>query len=183
MALGATICKLELSVADMDRHYYQSHLLTLAQHPSENSERLMLRVLAFVMFADDSLAFGRGVSTDDEPDLWVRDLTGHIQCWVDLGMPDDKRIRKACGRAGLVEILTYGGTKASLWYERMAAELERFDNLRIWSVSPDDSRALARLANRAMKLDASIQDGQILVAGNSDSVQIEPVVVKERRAR
>lgn len=178
MALGATICRLELSVADIDRHYYGTHSLTLAQHPSENAERLMLRVLAFALFADESLEFGRGLSTDDEPDLWRQDLTGQIEQWIDLGMPDEKRVRKACGRADRVDIICYGGSKAEMWFERQGADLARFENLSIWAVSPDDSRALAEMWSRDMKLDATIQDGQVLIASEQTSVSLVPAVLK-----
>jgi uncharacterized protein YaeQ len=98
MALKATVVKAELQVSDMDRHYYASHNLTLAQHPSETDERLMVRLLAFALNADERLEFGKGLSSDDEPDLWRRDYTGDIELWIDLGQPDESRIRKASGR-------------------------------------------------------------------------------------
>ena len=98
MAVGAKVHKVELHVSDLDRHHYGTHPLVLAQHPSETDERVMLRVLAFALFADERLAFGRGLSTDDEPDLWRKDLTGAIEQWIELGQPDESRVRKACGR-------------------------------------------------------------------------------------
>lgn len=178
MALGATIYRLELSVADMDRHYYGSHSLTLARHPSENDERLMLRVLAFILFASDELQFGKGVSTDDEPDLWQHNLTGEIEHWIDLGLPDEKRIRKACGRADRVSLITYGGSRARMWFERTRAELDRFNHLSIFSIDPPTCDALAGLANRSMSLDASIQDSQVLISNGEQSVEVTPVVMK-----
>ena len=178
MALGATICRLELSVADIDRHYYESHALTLAQHPSENAERLMLRVLAFALFADEALEFGRGLSTDDEPDLWRQDLTGRIEHWIDLGLPDGKRVRKACGRADRVDIITYGGSKADMWFERNGPDLARFDNLGVRCVLPQTSRALADMWSRAMRLDATIQDGEVLIADDKASVAVDLTVLK-----
>ncbi len=98
MALKATIYKASLNIADMDRNYYDVHSLTIACHPSETEERLMVRLLAFALFASDSLAFTRGISTDDEPDLWDKDLTDHITHWIELGVPDESRIRKGCNR-------------------------------------------------------------------------------------
>lgn len=138
----------------------------------------MLRVFAFAIFANPALEFGRGLSTEDEPDLWLRDLTGNIEHWIDLGMPDEKRIRKACGRAARVEVITYGGSKASVWYERQATDMTRFDNLCVWNVEQQDSRLLAAMIGRAMRLDVSIQDGQVLISNEVSSAQIEPRMLK-----
>ena len=109
MALKATIFKAELQVADMDRHYYGSHVLTVARHPSETDERMMVRLLAFALHAQDALAFGKGLGAQDEPDLWLRNLTGAIDLWLDVGLPEEKRVRRACGRAEQVCIYCYGG--------------------------------------------------------------------------
>src|SRR6185295_12969669 len=117
MALKSTIFKAEISVADIDRGYYRDHALTIARHPSETDERMMLRLLAFALHADDALEFGRGISTDDEPDLWRRDLTGAIKAWIDVGLPDEREVRKACGRADQVHILAYGGRAVDLWWQ------------------------------------------------------------------
>jgi uncharacterized protein YaeQ len=116
MALNATIYKAELQVSDMDRHYYATHALTLARHPSETEERLMVRLLAFALYADERLEFGKGLSADDEPDLWRKDYSGDIQQWIELGQPDEARIRKACGRAEQVVVINYGGRAADVWW-------------------------------------------------------------------
>ncbi len=113
MALKATICKAELHIADMERGYYKDHALTIARHPSETEERMMVRILAFALNADDALGFGAGLSTDDEPDLWRKDLTGNIETWIDVGLPGEKRMRKACGRAEAVVVYSYGGRAAA----------------------------------------------------------------------
>jgi len=99
MALKSTIFKAELSIADIDRGYYRDHALTIARHPSETDERMMMRILAFALHADDALEFGRGLSADDEPDVWRRDLTGAVEQWIEVGLPDERVVRKACGRA------------------------------------------------------------------------------------
>src|SRR5258705_10302215 len=117
MALKSTIFKAELSVADIDRGYYRDHVLTIARHPSETDERMMVRLLAFALHADERLAFGRGLSTEDEPDLWQRDLTGSIEKWIDVGLPDEREVRKACGRARAVYVLAYGGRAGGVWGE------------------------------------------------------------------
>ena len=114
MSPKSTVYKVELQVSDLDRHYYQEHNLTLALHPSETEERLMVRLLAFAMNADERLLFGRGLSTDDEPDLWQRDDTGEIALWIETGQPDEADIRRACGRARQVLIYTYSGRSAQV---------------------------------------------------------------------
>ena len=125
MALKATIFKADLQIADMDRSYYADHSLTVARHPSETDERMMVRLLAFALHAGEALAFGKGLSTEDEPDLWLRDLTGVIDLWIDVGLPDEKRIRRACGRAEQVYVYSYGGHGADLWWKQTGADLER----------------------------------------------------------
>ena len=114
MAIKATICKANLQIADMERHYYQDHALTLARHPSETDERMMVRLLAFALHAHEYLEFGQGMTADDEADVWQKDLTGAIELWIDVGLPDEKLIRKACGRANQVVVYCYGGGTAGV---------------------------------------------------------------------
>ncbi|MFA6985362.1 MAG: YaeQ family protein [Arenimonas sp.] len=178
MAVKATIFKAELQISDMDRNYYQMHALTLAQHPSETEERLMVRLLAFALNASDSLAFGRGISTDDEPDLWQKDLTGVIDRWIEIGQPDEQRIRKACGRAGQVLLYTFSGRSAAIWWEKNSAALERCRNLSVIDVPAETSQAIARLASRNMQLQCFVQDGHVQLMNDTDTVQIELNVLK-----
>ena len=140
MAIKSVIYKVQLQVADMDRHYYATHPLTLAQHPSETDERLMVRLLAFALHADERLEFGRGLSTDEDPDLWQRDYSGQVERWIELGQPDESRIRKACGRSREVVVLNYGGRAADLWWEKNASALARHDR----RCDPDDHAAARR---------------------------------------
>lgn len=174
MAPKSTVFKAELQVSDMDRHHYASHALTLAQHPSETEERLMLRLLAFALFADERLEFGRGLSTDDEPDLWRKDLTGLIEQWIELGQPDESRVRKACGRAGEVVVITYGGRGADLWWDKNEAALARCRNLTVLDIAPDTSKALAALAQRNMALQALVQDGVLQLIAGDTTLEITP---------
>ncbi len=166
MALKATIYKATLNVTDMDRHHYQEYPLTLACHPSETEARMLLRLLAFALYADDRLVFGRGISTDDEPDLWQKSLTGEIELWIDLGIPDESRIRKACGRAGRVVLLVYGEKSAQVWWPKHASALERFKNLTVLQVSDSSMEALASLASSNMSLQCVIDDGQVSVTSS-----------------
>ncbi len=176
MALKATVVKAELQISDMDRHYYGTHGLTLAQHPSETDERLMVRLLAFALFADDKLEFGKGLSTDDEPDLWRKSYTGEIEQWIDLGQPDESRIRKACGRSREVVVVNYGGNAADLWWKRNAPALARHRNLTVLDVPADAVEALASLITRSMRLSVMIQDGDVQLIGDSGDITVHPVI-------
>jgi uncharacterized protein YaeQ len=169
MALKSTIFKAELQIADMDRHYYGTHALTVARHPSETDERMMVRILAYAIHAGDALAFGKGLSTDDEPDVWQKDLTGAIELWLDVGQPDERRILKACGRSQHVVVYSYSSTGA-IWWNQIAGKLERAKNLSVFQLAPADSQALARLAQRSMQLQCTIQDGQLWINGEGETL-------------
>ena len=174
MALKATIFKADLSVADMDRHHYQDYPLTLARHPSETDERMMLRVLAFALHADEALQFTKGLSTDDEPDLWRRSLSDEIELWIELGLPDESRLRKACNRARQVVLYAYGGRGVPIWWQKNRDKLARFDNLKVYSLPAEATQALAGLAQRSMTLQCTIQDGQASLGDERTLVTVEP---------
>src|SRR5512144_2711847 len=131
MAVGATIFKAVLQIADMERNYYHDHGLTLARHPSETDERMMVRLLAFALHAHEYLEFGQGMTDEEEADLWQKDLTGAIELWVDVGIPDEKLIRKACGRASQVVVYCYGGRVADMWFAQNGTQFARQKNLSI----------------------------------------------------
>ena len=150
MALNATICKALLHIANIDRNYYHDHALTIARHPSETDERMMVRLLAFALHAIDGLAFGKGLSDDDEPDLWQKDLTGRIQTWIDVGQPDEKRMRRACGRADQVFVYAYGRHGANLWWDQVSAGLERTRNLTVLKLPAAATQGLALRERVAM---------------------------------
>ncbi|MBZ2170273.1 YaeQ family protein [Marinobacter sp. F4216] len=174
MALKATIFKASLNIADMDRHYYQDHHLTIARHPSETDERMMARVLAFALNASEHLEFTKGLSTDDEPELWQKSLSDEIELWIELGLPEESRLRKACNRAKKVLLYTYGGRAVSLWWEKHRHKLERFSNLSIVNLRPEDTGALAELAERTMNFQVTIQDGEVTISNENALVNITP---------
>ncbi|HET8730861.1 MAG TPA: YaeQ family protein [Moraxellaceae bacterium] len=176
MAQNATIFKADLSVSDLDRHYYGSHSLTLARHPSETDERLMMRLLAFVLNASEHLAFGKGLSSDDEPDLWEKDLTGAVMRWIEVGQPDEKRLRKACGVAREVVVYPYGGNSAEIWWEQNRRAISKLDKVRVVNISADTAAALGALAQRTMQLQATVQDGEVWLSDASGSLQVVPEV-------
>ena len=177
MALKSTIFKASLNVADIDRGHYQEHALTLARHPSETDERMMVRLLAFARHADEALAFGKGLSDDDEPDLWQKDLTGLIDLWIEAGQPDERRLRQACGRARQVVVYCYGHA-AEVWWNQQRAKLERLNNLVVIRLPEESTQSLANLAQRTMQLQCTIQDGQQMWSGGDTLVQVEPIVWK-----
>jgi uncharacterized protein YaeQ len=173
MALKATIFKAELQISDMGRGYYADHSLTLARHPSENDERMMVRLLAFALHADEALVFGDSIGNDEEPSLWQKDLTGAIRLWIDVGQPDEKRIRRACGRAARVVILAYGGHGVDVWLNQIRSGLERTRNLTVINLPATAPQSLARLAQRSMKLQCTIQDGQVWVTDDKETAHLD----------
>ena len=176
MALKSTIYKIDLNIDDMDRQYYAQHSLTVAKHPSETDERVMVRLIGFVLYANESLVFGKGLSDDEEPDLWQKDLTGAIQLWMDVGLPTEKEIRKACGRAKQVVVVLYGGRVADMWWDQNGKALAKNNNLTV--INLPDTQELADIASRGLNMSCTIQDGQILVSHESGSFDITPFILK-----
>ena len=178
MAIKATVFKANLQVADMDRHYYAEHALTLSQQPSETDERMMVRLLAFALHAHEYLEFGQGMTDDESADLWQKDLTGIIELWIDVGLPDEKLIRKACGRAKQVVVYCYGGRAAHMWFDQNASQFERLKNLTVISISQESTRAMAAMAARNMTLQCNIQEGQVWLMDENENVEIEQSILK-----
>ncbi len=170
MAANATIYKLKLNMANMDSHYYAEHDLTLAKHPSENDLRLMTRVVAFALNANENLSFCKGLDSDDEPDLWAKALDGNIELWVDLGQVDEKRIRKACGRSDKVVIYTYQEGAGLSWFKSNEKELKRFKNLSVINLKFNGE--LKALAERSMSLSCNIIDGEITLLNDDNSIEV-----------
>lgn len=173
--------KADLQISNMDRDYYQSHALTLAQHPSETDERLMVRLLVFALHAHDLLEFGKGLSSE-EPDLWRKDLTGQIELWIEIGQPDEQAIRRACGRAREVFVYTYSGNSAQLWWDKIGMDLQRCKNLTVIDLSSRSSKALAALAQRGLHVQCLIQDGQVQIITDTALVPIEFVTRMQGRS-
>ena len=166
----------------MDRPLYADHSLTLALHPSETEERLLVRLLAFALHvpADTdrgALQFARGLSDSDEPDLWQHDLTGQLVHWIEVGQPDERRLAKACGRAERVTILAYGPA-VPIWWSGLSGKVARLAPLAVWQIPAEQAQALAALAQRSMAWQVTVQDGLIWVADGEHSVEIAPVCLK-----
>ena len=177
MALKAIIYKATLKIADMDRHYYRDHTLTIARHPSETDERMMVRLLAFVCQAHETLEFGKGISNDEEPDLWRKNLVGEIEQWIEIGQPDDRRLLKASSRAE--QVMVYSFTHVSeVWWRQIENKISRAKNISVWRVAPETSQALVKLAARTMLLQCTIQEGHIWISNEHDTVQVEMTLLR-----
>ena len=178
MALKSTIFKAELQLADLDRSHFGDYTLTIARHPSETDERMMVRLLAFALNASDTLTFGRGLSaTEDEADLQDLDATGSIERWIDVGLPDEKLIRRACNRARHVMVLSYGGRTAELWWQQTQGKVSGQKNLRVLSLTVDEGRALAGLAERNMRLQCTVQDGVVWLGSDAQHLELAPRIL------
>jgi len=175
MAQKATIFKVTLHIADMDRQYYADHPLTIARHPSETDERMMIRLLAFALNASDALEFTKGLSTDDEPELWAKTLTNDIDLWVELGLPDEDRLRKACNRSEQVILYTYGGRAVPVWWEKHHSKLARFGNLQVIDLPSEQTIELADMVQRSMDLQINIQDGEVTITDGQAIRTLTPV--------
>jgi len=176
MAANAIIHKALINIANMDENYYEEHNLTLAQHPSENDLRLMIRLIAFILNANNTLMFCKGISADDEPDLWQKSLSGDIEMWIDLGQPDEKRIKKACGRSQKVIIYTFKESVASTWFKQIENSLTRFKNLKIVYLNIDGDIEL--LTSRSMSLQCNILDNELTLIDDDNSIVVTQEVYK-----
>lgn len=178
MALKSTIYKAELQISDMDRHYYQTHNFTLALHPSETEERMMVRLLAFILNASDNLEFCKGLSTDEEPDLWKKSLNGDIELWIELGQLDEKRIKKACSLSQKVIVYTYSENSANVWWGNNQNKLQRYKNLSVIKLNNVSSVPYQQIANRNMQLHCTIQDQLLWLSNNTDAIDVEQTLWK-----
>ncbi len=183
MALKSIIYKADMQVSDMDRNHFGEYALTIARHPSETDERMMVRCLAFALQANEQLSFGKGLSDTEEPDLWQKDFTGAIELWIEVGQPDDKRILKACGRAAQVIVYSYS-SNSKIWWDQISSKVGRARNLTVINLPVQSSQALAKLAQRSMKLQCTIQDQHIWFSAGEETVPMElTTLLKSESAR
>lgn len=176
MAINATIFKAKLEISDCDRNYFQNHGLTISCHPSETEQRMMVRVLAFALYASDTLSFTKGLCADDEPELWDKNLVGEIELWISLGQVEVKQIKKSLGRSKQVIILTYAGNKSNTWWQKNQSQLEKFKHLKIINIKPEQVEAMQALVSRNMNLQCTIQEGIIWLGHADQTMNIEPEI-------
>ncbi|MEO7548724.1 MAG: YaeQ family protein [Ramlibacter sp.] len=186
MALKSTIFKVALAVADIDHGYYADHVLTLARHPSETDERMMVRLAALALNAhtlqtvcggDGTLAFGAGLSSPDDPDVFLRDFTGQTRLWIEAGQPEEKPLAKACGKADQVHVYCFHHA-AEVWWRGIENKLSRLANLSVFRIPTPASQEMAKLAQRSMQLQATVQEGVLMLGDGRQSIDIEPVRLK-----
>lgn len=179
MALKATIYKAQIQLADMDRHVYADTAMTIARHPSEADERMMIRVLALALnwpadTSEGTLELAKDMWEPDEPALWHKNFSDEILHWVEVGQPDDKRLMKAAGRARKVSLYAFQSS-TPVWWSGIANKLTRAQNLTVWQVPHEQSQALAKLATRSMQLQFTVQDGTVWVNDGEETVEIAPL--------
>lgn len=183
MALKSTIFKATLQVADIDHGYYAEHALTLARHPSETDERMMVRLVALALNAhelhstcagDGTLAFGAGLSDPQDPDVHLSDFTGRKRLWIEVGQPEDKPLAKACSQADAVRVYPFAHA-AEVWWRGMESKLTRLEKLQVWRLPTESVGALAALAERSMQLQATVLDGVLTLSSERGSVALEPL--------
>ncbi|MFI3246511.1 MAG: YaeQ family protein [Ferrimonas sp.] len=174
MALKATVYKARIQLSDMDRHLYLEQPLTMAQHPSETDTRMMLRLLAWSLYANERLVFSKGLCEDDEPELWQKSYSDEIELWIELGTPDETRLRKACGRAQQVVLLAYGDNSVAVWWQKNQGKFSKMRNLTVLQIDDAAAEQLAAMANRTMDLGVTISDGEISVSSELGYVSVTP---------
>ena len=179
MALKAIIYKASVQLSDIDRGIYGDHPLTIARHPSETDERMVIRLLAFALNipADPdagALEFAKDMWDIDEPALWHKDLTGYVQHWIEVGQPDEKRLVRVASRVGRVSVYSFSAS-APAWWKTIEPKLTRLRNLSVWQIPAGQSQALARLAQRTMELQVTVQDGAIWVGDGTRSIEVAPL--------
>nr|WP_318382872.1 YaeQ family protein [uncultured Enterobacter sp.] len=172
MALKATIYKATVNVADLDRNRFLDATLTMARHPSETQERMMLRLLAWIKYADERLQFSRGLSAEDEPEAWLHNDHMGIDLWIELGLPDERRVKKACTQSKEVALFTYNSRAAELWWQQNQSKLSTYKNLSIWYLDDDQLAKLSAFAERTMSLQATIQEGAIWLSAADNNLEI-----------
>lgn len=177
MAMPSTIFKADVQISDMDRHYYQNHNVVVARHPSETDERMMMRILAFALNASERLSFANGLTASDEPDLWEKNYDGSIALWIMVGLPDEKMIKRACGRSERVIVYAYGGTAVDIWWA--ALKVDKLNNLSVLSVARDVTEKISDAVERTMSIQCTIEDKTIWWMNKQGTVEIALDILKQ----
>jgi uncharacterized protein YaeQ len=178
MAIGASIYKVDVNVANLNTHYYEDHSLTIAKHPSENVTRLMIRLVSFLANAHGALEFTKGLSTSEEPDIWQRDYSGEIIQWIELGQPELKRVRQSCGKSQKVRIYTYHENKSNEWFLKNKESFNTLNKLEITHLKVRSEESLEDLVERNMKLNCMIEENTLYLSNDNKRVEIELMKLK-----
>jgi len=169
MALTATIYNFDVDLADNDRGVYETLAVRVAQHPSESDEYLIARLLAYLLEYAEGIAFSRGVSEPDEPTISVRDLTGAVKAWIEIGTPDAPRLHKASKAAARVAVYCHKDT--AQWLRQLdRTAIHRADALELYAIDRDLINALVSRLDRRMALSVSITDRELFVSIGDDNL-------------
>ena len=173
MALKATIYKAAVNIADLDRQYFSDVQLTLARHPSETQERMMLRLLAWILNADEHLQFTKGLSAEEEPEIWLHYDYGSVKLWIELGLPEERRLKKASAVAGQVVLYAYSERAAQVWWQQNQSKLTALSNLSIWYIDDQQLGKLSDFASRNMNLQVTLQEGVIWLSDGERHTELQ----------
>ncbi len=172
MALKPTIYTINLALADSDRGVYDNLTLKLARHPSETLERLTARILAFGLHAAPGLGFTRGLSSTDEPDLWRHSDSGEIEHWIEVGQPEESRLRKARGRARQVSVLAFGKS-ADTWWLNQGDAIAQLARVEVAQLPWEGVQEAAALIDRNTALSLNIAGSVLYLDNGSEQVSLE----------
>jgi uncharacterized protein YaeQ len=169
LALTATIYNFDITLADVDRNVYEELALRIACHPSESPEYLVTRVLAYCLEYTEGIAFGRGISEPDDPPIAVRDLTGALRCWIEIGSPDAARLHKASKASPRTVVYTHKDPRILL--RQLAGErIHRAEQLEIYAVDRDLIDGLVALLDRRVALGVSVTDRMVYATVREETV-------------
>lgn len=172
MAEKATIYKANLTLSDMDRNVYGDFSLTIALHPSETLERMMVRILAFCYRAAEHLTFAKGLSATEEPDLWLRHDNGTLLEWIEVGQPAPDRLKKASSQAASVKVFSYG-RGMDVWWKNNAQAIRALPKVEINSFDAEELQHLVALADKTMNLTVSITEKIAYISTARENIAIQ----------
>ncbi len=177
MALKSTIYKVNVELANMDQHYYDSLQLTIARHPSETEQRLIIRIICYILNAHPDLKFGKGISNEEEATIWQINYSNEIDLWIELGQLDEKRLKKACNKAKKVKLYCYG-TSTDIWWSQIKSKVNKLDYLSVEKFDHSITDSLIKLISKTMEFQCSIQDGQLWLSSENETLLIETEKLK-----
>jgi len=180
MALSATIYKFDIDLSNMDRNRYESVSQHIALHPSETQERMVMRLLAYCANMHDQLSFTKGLSSDTEPDLWQKSYSDEIELWIELGLPDVKRIKKAASISKQVKLYVYGGQNVGQWWKLVQKDCQKFSNVDVYRFDLESVSKFSSQLARSMRISVMIQDGLITFSWDEHMLEFPIEIIYEK---
>lgn len=171
MAIKPTIYKLRIAISDLNRDYYDSVSLTIALHPSENTERMMARIVAYCLNAQENLSFTKGLSVVEEPDIWVKTLDDQIKLWIDMGEPAPDRVKKSSRLSPQVIVYSFN-SKSDTWWEQSKDKIQQYKNVKFYQFEWSQIQQLAQLTKRNMDWSLSISGDTVYVSAADETCEV-----------